>query len=124
MNALDFHGQLLLSVLVKHLKVVEPGNPATYMGYKEIHDILELPLRGPTWGESLKHQGLSSLADWTAAEHKPAITGIIIDTVKYLPGQGYFNLFGKTDEDFVWWKDQIRLSKEFDWTPYLPSSSR
>lgn len=123
MNSLDLQGQLLLSVLVKHLEQVEPGNPATYIGYKKIHDILDLPQKGSTWGESLKHQGMSSLADWTAAAQKPAITGIIIDTVKFSPGQGYFNLFGKTDEDFKWWADQVRLSKEFDWMPYLPLSA-
>ncbi len=119
MNTLDLQGQFLLSVLVKHLEKVEPGKPETYIGYKEIHDILKLPQRGPTWGESLKHQGLSSLADWTAAEHKPAITGIIIDAVKYLPGKGYFSLFGKTDEDYKWWEEQVRLSKEYDRTPYF-----
>jgi len=119
MNKLDKEGQQLLAVLVKHLEKVVAGKPETYIGYKEVHDILNLSLRGPTWGESLKHQGLSSLADWTAAEGKPAITGMIISTITCCPGQGYFTLFGKKEEDYGWWKEQIRLSKEFDWSPFL-----
>jgi hypothetical protein len=120
MNTLDSQGQRLLGVLVNHLEKIEPGNPATYIGYKDIHDLLGLKQIRNSWGESLKPQGLSSLADWTAAEGKPGITGIIIDHGTFMPGKGYFRLFGKSEDDFTWWKEQVRLSKEFDWSPYLP----
>lgn len=119
MDDLDSQGKQLLALLVKHLGQVVPGDPDTYLSYKEIHDLLGLSLRGPTWGESLKHQGLLSLADWTADEGKPAISGIIIDRTTCMPGQGYFRLFGRADDDFTWWEHQVRLSKEFDWSPYL-----
>jgi hypothetical protein len=119
MSDLDEQGQRLLLFLVNQLKNVEPGNLGTYIGYRRVHTMLELDLRGGTWGRSLKHQGLSSLADWTAAQGKPAITGVIIDTVKGTPGSGYFDLFNKAEDDFTWWKEQVRLSKEYDWSPYL-----
>jgi hypothetical protein len=37
-----------------------------------------------------------------------------------MPGDGYFHLFNKTNEDFQWWANEIRRSKEFDWSPFLP----
>ena len=48
MSALDSDGQKLLALLVSRLSDVVPGEPQTYMGYKEAHDALQLPLRGPT----------------------------------------------------------------------------
>ena len=91
------------------------------MSYKDAHDELNLQMLGPTYGESLEHQGLSSLADWTQAEGKPGITGIIIDRTTSRPGGGYFRLFGRTSDDFGWWAKQVRQSKQFDWSPYLPN---
>jgi hypothetical protein len=79
-----------------------------------------LILNGPTYGESLKHQGLSNLANWTATENKPAITGLIIDGTSLMPGKGYFRLFQKTNEDFQWWEEQITLSKAADWSINIP----
>lgn len=123
MKELDEKGQQLLGFLVEHVKSVEPGKPGTYVGYKAVHTALNLDLRGHTWGRSLKSQGLNSLANWTEAEGKPGITGIIIDTGKGTPGPGYFNLFGKSEDDFAWWTEQVRKSKEYDWSPYLPFSA-
>lgn len=120
MSELNKQGQNLLALLVSVLPQAVPGNPATFITYKEVHTRLGLELRGATYGQSLKHQGLTSLADWTASENKPAITGLIVSENPPMPGDGYFNLFGKTEYDFDWWADQIRLSKEFDWLPYLP----
>lgn len=119
MNKLDKQGQALLSVLADHLKTVIPGDPTTYLGYKEIHDTLNLPLKGATWGRSLQIQGLNSLAEWTKNENKPAVTGIIISTMDYEPGAGYFKLFNQSDGNYVWWEEQVRLSKEYDWSTYL-----
>jgi hypothetical protein len=122
MSNLDSQGQSLLDLLVSRLRDVVPGRPETYIGYKDIHDALNLPFHGPTYGESLKHQGLNSLADWTASESKPAISGIIIDWGTFMPGDGYFKLFGRHEDDFEWWRDQVQSSKDFDWLPYLSIS--
>ncbi len=120
---LDEQGQRLLALLVERLKDVVPGNPATYVGYQAVHERLGLRLLGRTYGESLKHQGLSSLANWTQSEQKPGIPGIIIDQTTLMPGEGYFRLFGKEPTDFVWWQTQVQLSKEFNWIEYLPASA-
>ena len=45
-----------------------------------------LEIGGRTYTESLKHQGLLALAEWTAETNKPAITGI---------GGGYLGIFNK-----------------------------
>ena len=116
---LDLQGKNLLELLVSKLITVVPGRPETYIGYKECHDRLGLPQMREKWGESLKPQGLSSLADWTKANNKPGITGIIINLSTMEPGKGYFNFFGKDDDDYAWWADQIAKSKAYDWTPYI-----
>lgn len=123
MKELDNDGSMLLALLVEHLQSVIPGRPETYITYKQVHDRLGLKLEGPTYGESLKHQGLSNLADWTEEKRYPGITGLIIDGSSYQPGDGYFKLFSKSKDDFQWWKDQIRMSKSFDWKQFLPIES-
>lgn len=123
MNALDPKAQALLALLVSRLSKVVPGQPETYIGYKEAHEALHLEYLGPTYGESLKKQGLLTLANWVLAEKKPAITGIIVDTTSYVPAKGYFDPYGKTEDDFDWWTEQVRLSKSFDWGPYLSSAT-
>lgn len=116
---LDSQGKNLLALLVARIKTAVPGQPQTYIGYKECHDLLGLPQVREKWGESLKPQGLSSLAEWTELNNKPGITGIIINLSTYEPGKGYFNLFGKDDGDYAWWAIQVRAAKEYDWSPYL-----
>lgn len=120
MSDLDEQGQQLLALLVSMLPNVTPNNPRTFISYKDVHTDLRLPQSGPTYGESLKHQGLNSLANWTASTGKPGITGLIIDRGTSMPGDGYFRLFGKTSEDFQWWADEIQKSIQFDWSPFLP----
>lgn len=118
-NTLDEPGLRLLRFLVGYLPKVKPNDQRTYVGYKEIHDALRLHQEGPTWGESLKRQGLTALANWTLQTGKPAITGLIIDTTTLMPGDGYFELFGRTAPDFEWWRTEIEKSIAFDWKPYL-----
>jgi hypothetical protein len=112
-------GRRVLEVLVPHLTEVVPGKPETYLGYKYVHEALGLTYLGPTWGESLKKQGLAALADWTYENDLPGITGIIINTDSYEPGKGYFKLFGKDEGDYPWWAEEIRKSKTFNWSPYI-----
>lgn len=116
----DEVGQRLLALLVSLLPQVNARDPRTYISYKEAHDRLGLPQVRETWGESLKAQGLVSLAEWTQKNGKPAITGLVIDRNTLMPGKGYFDLFGKPQEDFSWWASEVTRSKEFDWSPYLP----
>src|SRR5512139_2366464 len=92
---LDEQGQRLLRFLVAHLPNAKPNDPRTFVSYKEIHDALGLQQQGPTFGESLKQQGLNSLAEWSARTGKPGITGLIIDKTALMPGDGFFRLFGK-----------------------------
>lgn len=119
MTQLDPYGRALLSYLVQKLEVAIPGKPQTYVTYKKVHDEMDLLLSGPTYGESLKHQGLTNLADWTLCHSAPGITGLIIDGSTYTPGDGYFHLFKKNNEDFDWWREQVEKSKSYDWSEYL-----
>jgi hypothetical protein len=118
---LDEHGRQLLALLVAKLPNVKPNDPRTFVSYKDVHDQLRLPQVRETYGESLKAQGLESLALWTFAAGKPGITGLVIDRTTMMPGKGYFSVFGKRDDDFAWWTEEVRKSKMFDWSPYLPS---
>lgn len=118
---LDAEGQRLLVLLISLLPAASPGDPRTFVSYKDAHDRLRLPQVRERWGESLKAQGLVSLADWTQATGKPAITGLVIDRSSMMPGKGYFDLFGRREDDFEWWRGEIARSKTFDWSPYVPS---
>jgi predicted HNH restriction endonuclease len=118
-TTLDAQGKRLLNLLVDHLPKVRPGVPQTYMGYKEAHDRLDLALKGNTYGESLQRQGLNNLAEWSANEGFPAITGLIVNAESYQPGPGYFKLFNRVADDFPWWENEIRRTLKHDWSPYL-----
>lgn len=119
-SQLDAAGQQLLALLVSKLPEVIPNDPRTFIGYKSAHAELGLLQVRETFGESLKAQGLTSLANWTAETAKPGITGLIIDQGLLMPGRGYFTLFGKREDDFEWWVAEIARSKAFDWSPFLP----
>jgi hypothetical protein len=118
---LDAEGQRLLALLVSRLPNAIPNDPRTFISYKDAHTYLGLDQIRETFGESLKAQGLTSLADWTAETTKPGITGLIIDRGLMVPGKGYFTLFGKKEDDFTWWAAEIVRSKNFDWSPFLPA---
>jgi hypothetical protein len=89
------------------------------IGYKDAHDLLGLRQIQADWGESLKAQGLESLAQWTKREGKPAITGIIVNSATFSPGAGYYRLFEREDNDWDWWREQVVASRLYDWGPYL-----
>lgn len=119
---LDAEGERLLALLVAKLPNVKPSDPRTFISYKDVHDQLGLPQVRETFGESLKAQGLVSLAEWTASTSKPGITGLVIDRTTMMPGRGYFTLFSKQEDDFQWWMGEIERSKAFDWSAYLPAT--
>jgi len=118
-TTLDEQGLRLLRLLVARLPNAKPQEPRTFVSYKEIHDVLGLHQEGPTFGESLKQQGLNNLAEWSAKTNKPGVTGLIIDKATLMPGDGYFKLFGRKSDDFGWWQSEIEKSKNFPWEPYL-----
>lgn len=122
-DTLDEPGRRLLRFLVAHLPKIKLGAPETYLGYKEVHDALKLPMLANTYGRSLEVQGLVSLADWTVKTGKPGITGIVIDKTTNMPGPKYFKLFNRKREDFPWWRSEIEKSLEFSWQPYLNSDA-
>jgi len=116
---LDADGQRLLDLLVSRLPTAKPNDPRTFISYKDVHDVLRLPQVREKFGESLKAQGLLSLAEWTFTTGKPGITGLVIDRTSMMPGKGYFDLFSKREDDFTWWTGEITKSKSFDWSSYL-----
>jgi hypothetical protein len=113
------NGKQLLVSLVRHLQKARPGRPETYVTYKQIHDELRLEFLGDTYGDSLKHQGLADLAEWTKYSGYPAITGLVVSGDSRMPGHGYFELYGRTEEEFGWWADEIAAAKAFNWTSLL-----
>jgi hypothetical protein len=124
MAKLDAHGQQLLDWLYGKLDEAIPGRPDTYVSYLDAHNELRLPLKGKTHGISLQGQGLNSLAEWTKEQGRPGITGLIIDWGEKKPGSGYFDLFERSYDDVEWWHDQIRQSKEYDWSNDISRSLR
>lgn len=121
MNELNTDASRLLDWIVSKFNRCIPGKPETYLGYKEAHVDLKLPMLGDTYGTSLQRQGLDALGEWTKNTGKPAIADVVVDKTTSQPGGGYFKLFGKTSMDFAWWEEQVRQSKAFDWSPYLPA---
>lgn len=122
MATLDRQGRMLLQLLAEHLKGVRVGDPATYISYKQVHDKLGLQLqRGSTYGISLQHQGLNSLADWASKMGLPAITGLIVAEDTRLPGEGYAKLLGFKELDFDRWKSEIENATMIDWDRYILS---
>jgi hypothetical protein len=122
-------GQAILRELVSHIEsdTIRADRPDTFLGYQQVHESLGLPYVGPTYGESLKRQGLADLAEWTKEQGHPAVTGLIVDmspkSERYLqPGHGYFELFERSQNpDFSWWRNEITKSLAYDWSPYLGS---
>lgn len=117
MSDLDNQGQRLLALLVSRLPKKD-----SFISYKDVHTALNLPVHGK-YGDSLKQQGLNSLAEWTFTTGKPGITGLIIDQENFRPGDGYFRLYGKKRDDNGWWLDEIKKSNQFDWSPFLSNTS-
>lgn len=116
---LDKDGHRLLCLLVERLPSANTERPEKMIGYKAAHELLGLMNIRGDWAESLKAQGLDNLAKWTKNTEKPAITGIIVNQTSHSPGRGYYTLFGRKDDDWSFWREQIADSKIFDWSPYL-----
>ncbi|MBI2899298.1 MAG: hypothetical protein HYY17_03890 [Planctomycetes bacterium] len=111
----------VLTYIVRHIRKGEviPDDPRTFLGYKEIHDDLRLPMAGDTYGNSLKHQGLEELAVWARDGGFPAVSGLVVDREKLSLGDGYYEIHGQPSTAFAWWRHQVAASLVFDWSPYL-----
>lgn len=117
MSELNKAGRRLLAYLVGRLPRVVPENPETYVTYKEAHDALALTKRGPTYGVSLKSQGLISLAQWAKDTGRPLITSLIVEDKSRQPGPGFFDFLpADTDRPLQRWTMEIAASRNYDWS--------
>ncbi len=122
---LSAEGHRILEVLVAEMGRgrFRPHDESTFCGYKELHTILALPVKGPHWGKSLENQGLADLAKWIRAAQLPAISGLIVgEREPRLPGKGYYEVNGHPNGSTGWWHDQIRKAIAFDWSPWVPDT--
>jgi hypothetical protein len=115
MNNLSLNAQKLFRHLVSLTTNINPKDPSTFTGYREVHQALGWGMVGRTWGESLSRQGLDELAAWLLEHGAPALTGIVVDKSSYQPGEGYFVMYGNPPDRYAWWEAQMRQAQSFDW---------
>jgi len=115
MQPLSQNAVRILLHLVRHLPNVIPGDPGTYLGYRQVHQALGLELVARTWGQSLKEHGLAELAEWAKAHGTPAITGVLVNQDSFEPGEGFFKLYCNPVNKYQWWEEQVALAKTYDW---------
>jgi hypothetical protein len=123
MPTLSEQGQLILNFLVAEIRRgrFRLHEPETFCGYKEIHDRLGLPKKGPHWGSSLANQGLADLAKWARVAGIPAITGLVVSSTNdHRPGDGYYNVNGIAPNSEDWWRAQIAEAIRHDWSEFVP----
>ena len=60
-------------------------------------------------------QGLGKIVEWAQSIRRPAITGTVIDKALNRPSNGYFEAYGRSNEDFDFWMRQMTAAKTFDW---------
>lgn len=117
---LDSEGKALLSILVEVLRDTHPDDPGTFITYSKALERLGVPRSQGNAGRILGVHGLDSLSEWARESDVPAVTGLIVRDAERDPGKGFFTLYGKREvDDYPWWLEQVRRSKEFDWSPYL-----
>jgi hypothetical protein len=128
MEPLSREGQNLLDWLYGKLQRVTPGEISTYVGYGQaLHELRLKKKFRQTDGQSLQEQGLNDLANWAYDNGLPGITGIIINVSKppHRPGHGYFELYGKDEDDTEWWHAEVRRAKLYSWERFVtPSVAR
>lgn len=125
-ESLSSEGRQLLKLVVEHVAKpnFKPGDPSSYLGYKECCVALgavpadaEVP-----WGRLLQKHGLSDLNEWTINQGLPRVSGLIVSQSgdrQYWPGGDYFASNGRPDMDGDWWKEQAKKAAQMDWRPYL-----
>jgi len=123
---LSSQGRNLLKMIVQHVATSRfvPGDPSTYLGYKECCVALgAAPAHADlAWGRLLQRHGLNDLNEWTQRHSLPRVTGLIVNQSgdrQYWPGGDYFASNGRPDMDGTWWEDQARQAARKDWQPFL-----
>lgn len=119
-------GRALLKLIAARLAdpAFVPGDPSTYLGYKECCVALGVvpPDADFPWGRLLQPHGLNDLNDWTKRHGFPRITGFIVNQAgvrQYCPGGDYFASNGRAADDWEWWEQQAREAAKLDWRPFL-----
>ena len=119
-------GRALLKLIAERLGAphLVPGDPSTYLGYKECCVALGVapPDADLPWGRLLQPNGLNDLNGWTQRHSFPRITGLIVNQSgdrQYWPGGDYFASNGRPDMDGDWWEQQAREAATLDWRPFL-----
>ena len=119
-------GRALLQIIADRLAdpAFVPGDPSTYLGYKECCMALGVapPNADLPWGRLLQPHGLNDLNGWTQRHNFPRITGLIVNQTgdrQYWPGGDYFASNGRLDMDGEWWEQQAREAAKTDWRPFL-----
>ena len=117
-NSLDAHGRSLLKFLQEHLDSANRNAPGT-ISYAEVHHRLDLQMMGRNFGESLQHQGLSSVAAWTTANGLPKLEAIIVREQEGTPGMGFWSSNNRDEIlDIQWWWDEAGKVKKHDRSKY------
>jgi hypothetical protein len=119
-------GRALLQLIANRLAdpAFVPGDPSTYLGYKECCVALGVapPDADLPWGRLLQPHGLNDLNGWTQRHNFPRITGLIVNQTgdrQYWPGGDYFASNGRPDMDGDWWEQQAREAARIKWQPFL-----
>ena len=125
-NDLSVQGRTLLKMISQHLATTgfAPGDPRTYLGYKECCMVLGVaPVHADLpWGRLLQQHGLTDLNEWTKQHNLPRITGLIVNQTgerQYWPGGDYFESNGRQDMDGLWWEDQAKQAAQMNWNRFL-----
>lgn len=123
---LSSRGRALLALIVQHAATSGfiPGDPSTYLGYKDCCVALGVaPATADVpWGRLLQQHGLNDLNEWTVLHDLPRVTGLIVNQSgdrQYWPGGDYFQSNGRPDMDGPWWEDQAKLAAQLNWKPFL-----
>jgi hypothetical protein len=123
-NELTRDAKALLTILVETLQTANPEDPHTFITYSDALRRLKIPYLGGHAGRILQEGGLDHLAEWVKANSLPAITGLVVRDTERDPGTGFFRFYGKRElDDILWWLDEIRKAKNFDWSPYVGAST-
>lgn len=119
-------GRRLLELVVERVQSADfqPGNPQTYLGYKECCVVLGAapPEADLPWGRLLQRHGLNELNGWTQRHDFPRVTGLIVNQSgdrQYWPGGDYFTSNRRSDMDGEWWEQQAKQAAGFDWARFL-----
>jgi len=118
-SQLSLDAKTMLLNLTESLDEVIVGQPETYPTAQQLHEEMRLNMEAMNPMLSLYQQGLANLSIWLKENQLPALTGIVINRSTRRPSDLFFNLFGKSRKDILWWHNEIASAMRTDWQPYL-----